>query len=206
MNDDALKKLWKEQQLAPASPVPDAELISHMKNKMKKFDRQIFWRDARELVACVFIVLFFSCAIPFSPSTLSAAGCLVLVLSAIYIAWRLIAARRAHPPMPESAPTGDFVRAELAKVDRQIHLLRTVLWWYLLPLFVGVELFVIGLPSAPGEKLAMSAIMAALCAFVYWLNLWAVRKHLTPLQQELAKTLDSLGQSPSGSDSTSPNP
>ena len=199
MNDDALKKLWQEQQFAPASPAPDSELIPRMKTKMKKFNRTLFWRDARELIVCVFLALYFSYMIPLSPSRLSAAGCVVIVLSCIFIGWRLVAARRAHPRVPETAPTGDFVRAELASVKRQIHLLRTVLWWYLLPLFIGVELFLFGFPQPIGNLMGPTAVVVGVFAFVYWLNQWAVRKTLVPLQQELEKTLGSLPEFPSQS-------
>jgi hypothetical protein len=192
MNDAELKQLWARQQLASSAAAADTELVAKMKKKMRKFNRSLFWRDTRELAACVLTAGCFSYEFMRRRSTLETAGSLVIVLSAVFIGWRLISARRTHPPVQETAATGDFVRAELAKVSRQTHLLKTVLWWYLLPLFIGVELFELGHPQSLTDQLVTLAVNVALYGFIYWLNLRAVRKHLAPLKQELEHSLNSV--------------
>jgi hypothetical protein len=197
MNDAELKGLWRQQEIVPPLKVSDTELVERMKKKMRKFDRTLFWRDGRELTACVIVFGAFFYFSLRHPSTLSLVGCVVIMLSSLFIAWKLIAARRAHPPVSETASTSDFVRAELGKVTRQTHLLQTVLWWYLLPLFIGLELFELGHPETLAGELFSLVFNLAIFGGVYWLNLYAVRKSLMPLKQKLENILNSVSETDS---------
>lgn len=192
MNDDEMKKLWNQQEFVPPHGLPDNELVAEMKKKMRQFDQDLMWRDVREVFACVLVFSLASFAMTYYPAPLCRAGSLVTMLSCIFIAWKLLSARRALPDAPKSASTNDFMHAEIENVSRQIQLLKSVLWWYLLPLFVGCELFQIGLSRKDniGELVLLSVIVAAVFAFVYWANLYAVRKSLLPLKQELGHALD----------------
>jgi F0F1-type ATP synthase assembly protein I len=196
MNDEELKQLWHQQELAPPLKVTDTELIDCMKKKMKKFDRDISRRDWRELGACAIAFGAFFYLSLRHPPALSLAGCVVIMLSCVFIAWRLIAARRAHPTVPETASTSDFLRAEIVKVVRQMQLLQTVLWWYLLPLFIGLELFELGFHRPDGELFSMLLFNLAIFGFIYWANLRGVRKYFMPLKQELENMLNSVAESP----------
>ena len=204
MNDAELKQLWRQQELAPPIQVSDTELINRMKTKMKKFDRDISQRDWRELIACVIVFAAFLCFSLRVRSPLSLAGCVVIMMSGVFIGWRLVATRRAHPPVSEAASTSDFLRAEIAKVDRQMRLLQSVLWWYLLPLFIGLELFELGFNTRPGEQLLMLVFNLSIFGFIYWANRRGVRKYFHPLKQELENMLNSAAET--GPSTQGPNP
>ncbi|MEP6663428.1 MAG: hypothetical protein ABJC04_07155, partial [Verrucomicrobiota bacterium] len=59
MNDDALKKLWQEQNFRSPPALADEAQIAAMKNRMTCFDKTISERDYGEVAACIFIILFF---------------------------------------------------------------------------------------------------------------------------------------------------
>jgi len=59
MHDDALKELWRSQNIEPAPPLPDEAQIAAMKMRMKGFDKTITGRDWVEVVACIFIIGWF---------------------------------------------------------------------------------------------------------------------------------------------------
>jgi len=206
MNDDELKRLWRQQELSSPLQVPDPELMARMKKKMRKFARNIFWRDSREIVACVagFLGYLYFYLQPYS--ALSRIGCLVVMLSCVFIAGVLLYSRRKHPSLPETAPLEDFLRAELAKVKWQAKLLKSVLWWYLLPIFIGIELFDLGKPGDMQDRVVVLMVNLFVFGVIYWVNLYAVRKGLLPLIRELEETLRSVENLSSPTDPHNPDP
>jgi hypothetical protein len=190
MNDDALKKLWQEQKIESGPFPPDREQIALVRRKMKKFARGIFWRDMRELGAGIFVVLFFVHALFHIHAALAQAGCWIVILSAIFIDAKLIHARRRVPAPNPAASLRETLRTEIQRVEVQIRLLRSVLWWYLLPLIVGADLFFVGCNRDPVDDAVYLSTTAAVSAFIYWLNQYAVKKHLVPMKTELETLLD----------------
>ena len=192
MNDDALKKLWQEQNF-PSSPALTGEAqIAAMKTRMTCFDKTIQWRDYIEVAAGIFIILFFGWDLLFrNNSLLTQVGCVVLIASSIFIDWKLIASKRRLPKAEPNAPLFDAVKVELQKVENQIGLLKSVAWWYLLPLFVGVVLHMLGQGGSFPSKLGYFAFVLALYVFIYWLNQRAVKKTLLPLKRALESLLHS---------------
>ena len=192
MNDDALKKLWQEQNFRSSLALPDDAQIAAMKTRMKGFDKTISGRDYGEVAACIFIVGWFGWDLLFRKnSPLTQAGCVVLIVSAVFIAWKLIGSKRRLPKLDPDAPLFDAVKVELKKVENQIGLLKSVAWWYLLPLFVGVMMCHWGGRGNVLSKLIYSTVVLAVFAFIYSLNQRAVRNNLVPMKRKLAALLHS---------------
>jgi CubicO group peptidase (beta-lactamase class C family) len=192
MHDDALKQLWKGQNLEAPPALPDAAQIAALKKRMKCFDNTITWRDYREVAACVLVFAFFGWHLlveKYPP--LMQAGCVVLMASAVFIAWKLIGSKLRLPKAEPNAPVFDAVKVELQKVENQIGLLQSVAWWYLLPLFVGVMLCNWGMRGSLPSKLFGSAFTFAIYAFIYWLNQFAAKRGLLPLKRALEALLHS---------------
>jgi hypothetical protein len=190
MNDDALKKLWQEQKIQ-SEPLPsDSEQIAQMKQKMKTFDKHIFWRDVREVGVCILILPIFVLFLLHSPTVLAQVGCWIVILSALFIAGRLIHARRRVPAASPTATLRETLRTEIEKVEVQIRLLRSVLWWYVLPIIIGADLFFVGVNRKPVDDAVYLSVTAALSAFLYWINLRAVKTYLLPMKKELEAALD----------------
>ncbi len=196
MNDRELKQLWQRQVITPPVKVPDAQLIAAMKQKMAKFGRDIFWRDVREVAAClILIVLFLPDFFRFT-SWLAKGGCLVVVVSAVFIGARLLAAQRIGDRKSAGDTLRGYLLVERLKIERQIHLLRTVLWWYILPLYVGAIMVVFGIGGGMVHKVGFAIFYAIICGGIWWLNQHAVKKHLTPLKAEVEERLKELPEEP----------
>ena len=138
MNDDELKKLWQQQPLR--EPVPSAaQLISAMQNKTTLLRRCLDVRDLRELLACAFVIIIFGYFyFTVYREPISRLGDLIIIGSTIFIAWKLVHTRRTTPPAPPGATIIESLGAELNSVCAQSRLLGSVLWWYLLPGFIGL--------------------------------------------------------------------
>jgi hypothetical protein len=192
MNDQELIQLWQKQDLQPVSQKSDTEITAQMKAKLRKFDRDIFWRDIRELAACGVQLCIFGPALFGHGSLLSRAGGAVVVLSAIFIGLVLLITKQLRNRHRNSDSVREFVSAGWSNVNRQRQLLASVLWWYILPIYIGVEMYIFGLEAATSFKIVFTVVYSLVCAGAYWINQYVVRKRLSPLCDELDQLLHAL--------------
>jgi hypothetical protein len=193
VNDLELKILWRQQDVGPADVLEGVDVVGAMKRRMRRFDRDLVWRDARELVACAFIIWWFGGGMWGHASPLTRAGSIVLVVSAVGIAAVMLWARRADRKASRVAVSvEESLKAELRKVSRQERLLTHVMWWYLLPIYVGTVLYVFGGAGTAGWKWGFALGYAGVCGLLYWVNQYAARKQLRPLIVEIEQTLGSI--------------
>src|SRR5579862_4781148 len=136
MSDDDLKHLWQRQSLRVPN-LSAEQLISVMQDKMSGFRRTLLWRDVRELAACVILIAIFGYYYFHHGGPVSRFGDLIVIGSSIFIAWKLVHARRSTPPAPPGATMIESLKAELNSMRTQSGLLGSVFWWYLLPLTIG---------------------------------------------------------------------
>src|SRR5579872_3810862 len=98
MNDEELRNLWQQQSLR----VPDfsaTKVVSAMQCKTTLLRRTLFWRDARELVACGVVIMIFGWFyFTVYREPIPRLGDLIVILSAIFAGWKLVHARRSTPP------------------------------------------------------------------------------------------------------------
>jgi hypothetical protein len=155
-----------------------------IRERVEELQRRIARRDVVETAAASLVVATFALHAWFAPGALGRAGAIVVVDSAVAIAVRLHRARGRTAP---DLPLREYCVAERARIDRQIRLLRGVLWWYVGPITAGGMLFLAGLPAPLAGKIVLSVGMATFGAFVWWLNQRAVRRELLPLRDRLAR-------------------
>ncbi len=189
MHDDALKEIWRGQSIEPAPPLPGAEQLAAMKSRMKNMDRTLRGRDWRENIAAVFVMIVFAAYFFIFPSPLSRLGSVLVILGSIFVmaypTWR----KRRVPKAAPDASMMQSLEAELQKINVEIALLRTVLWWYILPGPIGVVLFMAGLNNSITFALVIALFGIAFDAFLYWLNQVACDKAFVPLKRELESLL-----------------
>src|SRR5258708_28786467 len=163
-----------------------------MQNKTTQLRRDLLTRDTRELWACAFVIIIFGVFyFTVYRTPISRLGDLIVIGGAIFIAWKLVHARRTTPPAPPGATIVEALRAELNSARVQSRLLGSVLWWYLLPLTIGELVATWGLPINLHAKIPTTLVFIAVNAFIYWLNQCARSKQLLPLETQLESLLRS---------------
>jgi hypothetical protein len=190
MNDNELKKLWQQQVLR--EPPPAEQLIAAMQSKTTQLRRILDARDIRELIACAFVILifgFFYFTVYREP--IPRLGDLIVIGGAIFIAWKIIYTRRLTPPAPPGATVVESLRAELNSVRAQSQLLGSVLWWYILPGFIGLLISTWGLRTDLAAKIVCTLVFIAVDVFVYWLNQHARARQILPVEAQLQSLLHS---------------
>jgi hypothetical protein len=131
--DDGLLRLWQESVI----DTPDAQRLARSMGRMAlaQFDRAILHHDLREYGAFVFLLLFFIGQAGVGGDRVQAAvgitGGLVVVS---YLWWQ----HRRSSPLDPSADGRAYQAALLDRLDGQIRLLKSIRYWYLLPLYLPV--------------------------------------------------------------------
>jgi hypothetical protein len=185
MKDDELMLLWRQG--TSAEPIP-AE-ISRLAGRasIRQFDRVIFWRNFREYAAGLMLFAFFGWLLVTGKAR--ALGMLQFVYGGAlgvgfvlaYLWWR----HRDLTPLDPSAGARVYQAAMLARIDKQIRLLGSVRYWYLLPLYIpGLWVIKQTWKRDPIRAVLGLGIYTGVFVFVGWLNeRWGVRR----LQAQRAK-------------------
>lgn len=206
MTFDELREKWQGQPSSARLTVDADMLFKEVQRNKRWFESTVFWRDVREIVVGIAVMIFFLYhGLKGSVWELILLALLVAGVVLFLIGDRVVQKKKC-PKFGESLR--DCVQSSLEQVAHQIWLLKNVLWWYLLPLGVGIGVFVLGvvldsLQHFNGKVLTISLVfLFSYLVFVfllywgiYWLNQRAVRKELIPRKQELEQLLDGLKSS-----------
>jgi hypothetical protein len=170
----------------------DDEILALVATRSHRFQRQIRFRDWRELIAGGVVAVMIAPAILRGP-LLARAGALIVVAGIGFIVYRLFAARRltTHRAADLALPVAAALRAELTQVEAQIALLESVAWWYVSPTIGGSILLVAGTRGTAGWLFTLGyAVFAALLGWgIIALNQRAVRHTLQPKRKEIMALL-----------------
>jgi hypothetical protein len=191
MNDEELKRLWCEQKLDAPAKLSPHDQIKSMRKKMKSLDRVLLRRDAVEIGLGTVLILLFGWSSLKIPLLVPRIGIVITIAGLALIIWKRIRVRRVSPESTADAPTMQWLRHELEKVTTECELLRTLAWWYLLPLWIGLTVFYWGLDTQLSSRIVYWAVSTGAFVFTWKLNQSALRKHWLPLKEELEPLLQS---------------
>ena len=202
MNFEELQKTWQAQPAGARVTIASEMLLREVRRNARNFKITIFWRDVREVGIAALLTIFFAWHGWHHRQWTE--GVLALACSGI-AAFMLVDRGRQRRQRPVATdPLKACVVNSLQEVTHQIQLLRTVLWWYLLPIDLAVAIDVL-VPLAPAwhngwDVLIDTGFVLGICAltswFLYWINQYAVRKELEPRRRELAALLAGLEGNP----------
>ena len=183
MNLDDAKELWTSKQDSNTPPMSarslsDDELLHFVKEKAEAFDRRLWRRDLLESIAAVAVFLFFGWILLRDPSWWTRSGAL----------------RRARTryAAPSDRPVAEVLRTERAKVEEQIQLLDTVLWWYLAPITLGALLIVVGSNGWTWSALVQAVLVLLVTGALYLFNQRGRRCTYEPRHEKLTRLLEQV--------------
>ena len=199
MNLDDFQKSWQSQDAGKKITIDADVLLNEVRRNQLLFRTRIFVRDMVEVsVAAVLVPIFIVAGRKISWTLyLCAFGCLVVGAYFLIDRWRQ---KKNTPDLHGSLK--DCAVTSLAEIGHQIWLLKNIIWWYLLPIFVPIMVFFGWVAwQVPDASITTKVLREApntcfivlLYAGIYWLNQYAVKKNLEPRRRELEKLLNELG-------------
>ena len=194
MKFDDLASAWKEQNDRALSPEEREAVIARVCRRVERIGGTVFRRDLVETIAAVFVIIIFGRYLYVAPAdhVVSKSGAAILVCWGLFIIYTMHRTRTIQKPASLDAPVREFCRIELGRLDRQIQLLRGVLWWYIGPCIVGVNVMFVGMAGFGAASLVYALVTLLLGWGLYALNMRAVANHLVPPRNELASLLAQL--------------
>jgi hypothetical protein len=166
--DEEWTRMWQGRM---ASQEDSERVARTIMAQVWRFDQTLFWRNAREYAAGIVLLVVFVGQLVIGDDRV---GALLGIGSVGFVIGYLWYKHRGLQPLDPAADAIAYKTALLARVDDQIRLLRSVTYWYLLPL---------SLPSlwqamhvwdkSPWAAALSLAVVGALFGFLRWLNVTA---------------------------------
>jgi hypothetical protein len=164
MTEEEIKTYWRNSADTQTININQNLLLMNLTKQLTGIDKKLKNRDMLEMAAAVLVGVFFSVQFYLTDSLQTKIGSSILVFSSLLITYKLLAARKT--PLQEYAgnTTKSFLLASRNKVQNQIRLLRNVLYWYLLPLYLGLIVFI----TSTTGGLLISIIYIPLVTFFFY--------------------------------------
>ena len=173
----------------------DGDVLALVQSESRRLDKRIRRRDARELIASAIGAIVIAPAM-FGGPVIVRVGAAIIIVGLAFITLRLTRARKAGRLTTDfSATVAESLRAELRRVDAQIALLESVLWWYVAPIAVGAFMMVAGSRGASLFTVGYGVGLALLAWGIVALNRRAARRTLHPRKAELNTLLAQIDDS-----------
>lgn len=192
MDDNTLKQLWLHSNKEQRIEINTEKLLENLNRKTLKMNKFIRRRDRLEIFLSACMIPLFGWWLLVVPQLSVKIGSGIIVMTCVLVIFKLIRARKVKIKEEISSPLKYNLMISLQSVTQQRKLLDTVLWWYLLPFFIGVVCFFYSYSTTILSKIIYTVILTALYGYIYFLNKRAVKKHLIPLENNLIKALDEL--------------
>ena len=193
---DELRDLWQSDPGGAA--VSPLELLHQLEQRTRNFEGTIRRRDLRETIAGVLVAAFFAWHAILAGDSLSRIACVWIAGCGVWVIFYLRRYSRAsRNPAPEQTLTA-YRQALRDKYDRQIRLLKSAKYWYVLPFWIGLMLIATASleHGASTTRFLLTAIwFTAANALVWWLNEVKGVRNLRAKRAELAALTGDEGES-----------
>lgn len=185
MNDEFLQSAWQKMK----APLQTENILDVTMSEMETIKRKVRRRNRREIGAAIFLMLFFMPIGYFAANIYSKIGAFIVVLSAIMIIV-MLQNRKNTATADITLPAVLYLYQHLNYLKKEVSILSTVLYWYILPLLIGFAIFFIGQDDNKIRSLIFHyALLIFVGLLVYILNKVAVKLILQPLVTKLETLL-----------------
>lgn len=196
MSDQEMKNIWMNADDGDRINFDRSQLLVNLKSKMKKIDRTLFFRDAREIVAAVVVTLFFGYKSFTENIPIPKIANILIAIWSIYVIYRLLDVRKYK----KIGHLGNSIKAQLVQqkmyLQKQAYLLDTALTWYIAPPAVLGMISIIGRSYSNvfdwGSVLSSLLFIAIASWGIYILNKKAAKTAYQPLIENIDKVLIQL--------------
>lgn len=192
MELEELKVIWKKQETDKQEQLTKEQLVMMLNNKLISFDEKIKKRDWLEIAVALVTALICAVLLFYVQSIWYQLGCLSLIFASAVIIYKLQSAKSnaADQYLGADRSFGEHLKEELQKMKTQRKLLKSVLWWYLLPIFLGIVFFVIGFEQRLLYKIVYLVAIVMVYGYIWKLNQDAVAEKINPIIDDIQEAID----------------
>jgi hypothetical protein len=192
MDEDSLKRLWRNTGSMQKIEINSEKLIESVSNKLSNMERMIKRRNRLEIfLAIVMLVLFVWWAIVV-PILAVKIGSSIIGAACLLVVFRLTRARKVNLKQENVSDIKFELMVSLQLVKQEFNLLNTVLWWYLLPFFVGIVFIFYAYLHSLLSFSIYTLIVVLIYGFIWYKNKRVAKDYLKPLEKNLTRILSEL--------------
>lgn len=167
--------------------------IAQIQASATKFQRKIGWRNVREYVAAIAVVLFFAYEFWRAGDPLARIGFGMIIAGTIYVVAHLYL-KGAGSPLPRDAGLSSYIEFQRRELVRQRDLLSSVWRWYLGPLVPGLAVLIVAFWRANPGHLKFMGLYAAIYAGVVAALFLGIARMNTSAARKLQRQIDELDE------------
>lgn len=185
-----LQTLWQNQPIEPTQLSPE-----EIRVKAARFQRTVRYRNLREYIAAVVVIVLFSRYAWNANTWLAQVASALIVAGALYIMFQLYtrAASLRGPGAESGAETAEScARFHLRELERQRDMLRTIWRWYLGPLVPGVLVMFLNVFLAAWGKGSFAIVITLASALIPVLIFFAVWRFNAVGARKLQHEIDAI--------------
>jgi len=192
MIDEELKKIWQGASEEAQIQFNKSKLLIEMEKQLKRFDEKIKQRNQAEIIAALMVIPIFSAFAYFISHPISRLGSGLIVVWSFFIILKLLYTRKQKPKTDFTTTLKHQLIAAKTYIEYEKRLLSTVLYWYLLPPFIGGILFTAGKSVSPWFLGFFILINILISVHIWRMNKRAVKRDMNPLIEQIETTLKEL--------------
>jgi len=211
MLEQELKEIWRNSSQEEKIKFDLSRLIIDLNDKTSSIEKNIRRRDNTDFVTAILSVPIFGYIAYVIPFPITKVG---IILAMIGFIWGIIK-RRNHKknklPIQLNLTFREQLKNQRINMLKEVRLLDTVLYWFIIPSFIPYAISIIGLgdpteygwsntmlnqllPISLSYKMANLIFAVAIFATILWTNKRIIRKTLKPLIKDIDKVMHQLEQ------------
>jgi len=187
-DDRQMKELWQSQKTERVRMS-----VEQIRLSAGKFQRRIGWRNARESVAALVVVLFFAFEFTRTHDLLARIGFSLIIAGMCYMVWQLYS-RGSWRRLPGDAGLSSCIEFQRRELERQRDLVRSVWRWYLGPMIPGLAVLIVAFARTNPGHLKHFELVIAVYALVIAAAFVGIAKLNERAARRLQRRIDELNQ------------
>lgn len=194
MIENELKKIWQGSPQTEIVKFEKSKVLIDLNHRLSKMDRTIKNRDIVETIAAITVFGVFIYYAFIIPSIFSKIGSCFISIWALFVIYKLRNARMYKGSQDLSLPIYQLLLQSKKHFEKEMQLNNSVLYWYIIPPFIGSILFFMGMNLEVKRQIFMLLIMTILSIGVFILNKNTVKKNFKPLLKDIEEAIDEFGE------------
>lgn len=195
MEETEMKGLWIQSPRSRSVKIDVNKLVENLDKKISTMEKTVKQRDKMEIFLAVLMIGLFTWWLIVVRLLIVKIGAVSILAGCILVTIKLLRAKKTNIKQDGTADVNYYLTVSLQLVKNQIKLQETILWWYLLPFYCGIECFFFAYINSVKAIAVYSLFTLLLYGYIWYVNKKSVRVHLKPLAKNVTEALNQLSGS-----------
>ncbi len=190
MDELNLKNIWQVGNSHKQVFINTQQLLTELTKDLNAFEAKLKKRDSLEITVALVMIPAAIVLAYFANSFLQQLGFGLIVPYCLLVIFQLKRVRKFKTLINLIQSQNDFLSQSKDYLIKEMNLLKSVLYWYILPALLSATLINLGSDSSQLEQIITFVVMVIVFAYIYYLNRKAVKNDFEPLIDKINSALN----------------